>query len=110
MCAACSSAAVNIAFEVGHEHQERFLLLAYPLLRLVVRLEFFAIATIRTVRRLVDANAAFDVCSAADPVLRTRSALPSVCASGTRAQQACFHVLKSPWDRPQNLLQRVRLQ
>ena len=61
-----------------------------------VRLESFAITTICTIRRLVDANAAFDGCSAADPILRTRSALPSVRASGTRAKQACFHVLRSP--------------
>ena len=58
MCAACSSAAVNIAFEVGQELQKWFLLLAYPLLRLVICLESFAITTIRTIRLLVDANAA----------------------------------------------------
>ena len=100
--------AVDIAFEVGQELQkqfsltippplerglvEQFLLLADQLLRLIARLESFAITTIRTTRRLVDAT--FHVFSAADSALRAGSTLPCVRASGTRAKQACVHVLE----------------
>ena len=100
--------AVDIAFEVGQELQkqfsltvsplpergpvEQFLLLADQLLRLVACLESFAITTIRTTRRLVDAT--FHVFSAADPALRAGSTLPCVRASCTRAKQACVHVLE----------------
>ncbi|KAL4076344.1 hypothetical protein J3A83DRAFT_4411043 [Scleroderma citrinum] len=98
---------VDVAFEVGQELRkqfsltvplplerglvEQFLLLSDQLLRLVARLEPFAITTIRTIRRLVDA--VLYVFMAADSVLRTFSTLSSVHASGVRAKQTCFHVL-----------------
>ena len=98
---------VDTAFEVGQELNkqfsltmpppterslvEQFLLLSDQLLRLVARLEAFAVTTIRTIRRLVDA--ALFVFMAADSVLHVISTLPSVYASGVRAKQACLHVL-----------------
>jgi len=98
---------VDIAFEVGQELNkqfsltiplpmdrslvEQFLLLSDQLLRLIARLEPFAITTIRTIRRLVDA--ALFVFMAADSVLRIFPILPSVHASAVRAKQACLYVL-----------------
>lgn len=98
---------VDLAFEVGQELKnqlalsvpppvekgllEQYLLLSEQILQLLAYLEPFAVTTIRTIRRLVDA--VYLVFTSSDTVLRDLSYSRPVYVAGRHAKQACSHVL-----------------